>query len=276
MFDQTAIYSISQKEFEKFQELIYQKCGISLADSKRSMLLSRLVRRVRTLQMDNLTTYYNYVTRVSNKAELETMLDLVSTNKTFFFREIHHFEFLKKEIVPALGKSKHLRIWSAACSTGEEPYSIAMTLIDGISKINQWKIKIYASDLSTEALRHAKEGIYSKSVVQDIPEKLVKICLLKGTGENEKQIKLKDHVRSMVTFMHHNLMDQKPPFEALLDVIFCRNVLIYFDKRTQEKLISKFFQHLKPGGFLLIGHSESLQYIKNQLTYILPTVYQKQ
>jgi len=269
-------YSISQKEFKKFQELIYNQSGISLADSKQSMLLARLVKRVRALKMEDLSSYYDYVTKGTNKAELGTLLDLVSTNKTFFFREMHHFEFLKQRIIPEATPSKRLKVWSSACSSGEEPYSVAMTLIDSIPNIKEWDIKIYASDLSTKVLRKAEEGVYIKTSIQGIPDNLIKSCILKGTGANENRIKMKDQIRSMISFMHLNLMDPKYSVEGSLDLIFCRNVMIYFDKATQQSLIAKFFTYLKKGGFLFIGHSESLQYITHPFQYIAPTVYQKQ
>ncbi|MDR4494415.1 MAG: protein-glutamate O-methyltransferase [Nitrospirales bacterium] len=267
--------TLSDQEFELFKSLIYQKVGITLDTPKKTLLVSRLGKRLREL---NLSTYKDYYDRVSAKGgeeELTKLLDLVSTNKTDFYREPVHFDFLRDRVIPEMQTTKTLRIWSSASSSGEEPYTIAMTLSDAIFDMHRWNIKILASDISTRVLSKAASGIYEDERVSQLPQDLVKRYFLRGNGKQAGKVRVRPQVANLVAFRRINLMDPTFPIRNPLDVIFCRNVMIYFDRPTQAKLMEKFFKYLRPGGYLFIGHSESLQWIEHKFTYLKPTIYQK-
>lgn len=269
-------YEISLDEFQRFRTLIYDESGISLSEQKKSLLASRLSKRLRDLGLDTFSEYYEKVTVESSREEFTRMLDLISTNKTDFFREPKHFDFLRDRILPELAQLKRVRIWSSASSTGEEPYTIAMTLYDGVQNPSQWDFKILASDLSTRVLAKAAAGTYDEERVRDVPEEIVKRHFLRGRGESAGMLKVKPHLADMIRFRRINLMDDQFPIKSPLDLIFCRNVMIYFDRPTQEKLVNKFHRYLKPGGYLFIGHSESLQWVTHPFKTLAPTIYQKE
>ena len=269
-------YSISTEEFERFRTLVYQECGISLGEQKASLIVSRLSKRLRDLELDGFQAYYDLVAKDPEGEEFTRMLDLISTNKTDFFREPKHFDFLREQILPSLAQTKRVRIWSSACSSGEEPYTIAMTLFDGVEHPEQWDCRILASDISTRVLAKAASGLYDEERVRDVPPDVVRRHFLKGKGSHAGMVKVKPHLASMIRFRRLNLMDEAFPIKTPLDVIFCRNVMIYFDRPTQERLIAKFYRYLKPGGHLFIGHSESLQWIQHSFKHILPTIYLKE
>lgn len=267
--------TLTTNEFQQIQSLLYQKAGITLTEQKQTLIVSRLSKRIRHLGLPSFQAYYDLVVNGVDSGELTQMLDLLSTNKTDFFREPVHFEFLKAQIIPTLSPSKHIRIWSSASSSGEEPYSIAMTLLDAVPDPSQWNCKILASDLSTRVLAKAARGVYEDERVLNLPPEMVKRHFLRGNGGQRGYVKVKPKVRQMVIYRRINLMDESFPIQSLLDVIFCRNVMIYFDRPTQAKLMAKFFRYLKPGGYLFIGHSESLQWIDHPFTYVAPTIYRK-
>lgn len=270
-------YAITDREFERFRSLIYQESGINLSESKRTLLVTRLSKRLRELEMDCFQAYYDRVTEEADGEEFTRMLDLVSTNKTDFFREPRHFEFLRDRVLPELQAVKQVRIWSSACSSGEEPYTIAMTLHDGVSMPAQWDCKILASDLSTRVLAKAASGVYDDERVRELPGETVRRHFLKGRrGDAAGKVKVKPHLADMVVFRRINLMDDRYPIKTSLNVIFCRNVMIYFDRPTQEQLIARFHRYLKPGGYLFIGHSESLQWLQHSFTAVAPTIYRKE
>lgn len=267
--------TLSTDEFQLFKDLVYQEVGISLSENKQSLIVSRLSKRVRELALSSYQAYYDFVVSRENPKELTKLLDLISTNKTDFFREPGHFDFLRDHIVPTLASQKSIRIWCSASSTGEEPYTIAMTLWDAIDQPTQWNCKILASDISTRVLEKAAKGIYEDERVQSLPSDLVRRHFLRGKGEQHGFVKIKPLLSKMITFRRINLMDEAFPIRSPLDVIFCRNVMIYFDRPTQAKLMAKFNRYLKPGGYLFIGHSESLQWIEHPFSYVAPTIYQK-
>ena len=269
-------YEISKLEYENIRTLLYDESGISLGDSKQSLVVSRLTKRLRDLHMDGFASYYQYVTQDQSGEEFTRMLDLLSTNKTDFFREPKHFDFLRQRILPSLTKEKRIRIWSSACSTGEEPYTIAMTLHEGVQQPAQWDFQILASDISTRVLAHAAKGLYAEERLSEVPPDIVKHHFLQGRGDSAGLVKVKPHLSAIIKFRRLNLMDDHFPIKAPLDLIFCRNVMIYFDRPTQERLVNKFFQHLKPGGHLFIGHSESLQWVSHPFKTIAPTIYWKE
>ncbi|MBI3351474.1 MAG: protein-glutamate O-methyltransferase [Nitrospirae bacterium] len=268
-------YEVTDKEFKLFSALVYKESGIRLNDNKRALLVSRLSKRLRELGLDTFKEYYDQYLNNESDGELIQMLDLISTNKTSFFREPAHFDFLKKVILPSLSHLKQIKIWSSACSSGEEPYTIAMTLFDNVMNPNQWDFRILASDLSTRVLARAQSGIYDLDQVGEINSARAKLHFLRGTGENKGKIKVKPHLQNMITFNRINLMDERYRIKNNLDLIFCRNVMIYFDRETQQRLMKKFYHYLKPGGYLFIGHSESLQWLEHSFNYAAPTIYRK-
>jgi chemotaxis protein methyltransferase CheR len=268
-------YSLSDREYAQFRALIYGKSGISLGDNKKSLVISRLSKRLRDLGMPGFQTYYELVAQDPEGEEFTRMLDLISTNKTDFFREPKHFDFLRDQILPEQRQSRGLRVWSSACSTGEEPYSIAMTLYDGVEEPAQWDFRILASDLSTRVLAKAASGIYDLERIRDLDTEKLRRHFLQGRGSQQGYVKIKPHLGRMISFRRLNLMDAAFPIRSPLDVIFCRNVMIYFDRPTQEKLIAKFHHYLRPGGYLFIGHSESLQWIHHSFLSLAPTIYRK-
>jgi len=203
-------------------------------------------------------------------------VNAISTNLTAFFREEHHFDFLKSDLIAEKRKNndKVLRIWSAACSTGEEPYSIAMALIEGISDIDNWDIKIFATDIDSNVVQTAKKGVYKLQSIENLAPERLKKHMKKGSGNNSGFLKINEDVKSLIRFKQLNLL-KKWPLKEKLDVIFCRNVVIYFDKETKLDLVSRFYDQLKPEGYLLMGHSESLHGISEQFNLLGKTVYQK-
>ena len=269
-------YKISTDEFERFRRLIYNESGISLCKVKESLLVSRLSTRMRDLGLATFSDYYARVVEDRSGEELTMMLDLISTHKTDFFREPRHFEFLRDRIIPELACAKHIRIWSSACSTGEEPYTIAMTVFDTAQDPGQWDWKILATDLSTRVLATAASGIYDEERVRAVRPEVVRRHFLRGRGKSAGLFKVKPHLAEMITFRQLNLMDDHFPIKSSLDLIFCRNVMIYFDRQTQETLARKFHHYLRPGGYLFVGHSENFQGLDQPFTVVAPTIYQKE
>lgn len=267
---------ITTGEFNRFRTLIYSESGISLSENKRPLLASRLSKRLRDLGLQTFSEYYDHLMRDSSRDEFTRMLDLISTNKTDFFREPKHFDYLRERILPELEHEKRIRIWSSACSTGEEPYTIAMTLFEHVKNPSQWDFKILASDLSTRVLAKAAAGLYDQDRFRDVPPEIIKRHFLRGRGEHLGQFKVKPHLSEIIQFRRLNLMDERFPIKTPLDLILCRNVMIYFDRPTQETLVNKFHRYLKPGGYLFIGHSESLQWVNHPFKALAPTIYLKE
>lgn len=266
-------YSITDQEFSQFRALLYEESGINLSEHKKTLLVSRLTKRLRKLEMQTFSEYYNYVVNeVNGGEEFIQMLDLLSTNKTDFFRESKHFDFLKNRIMPELEHLKKIRIWSSACSSGEEPYSIAITLCEFMGSM-RWDCKILASDLSTRVLAHAANGVYEKERVKELDKTRLHRYFLKG--KNNDKVKVKKQLSEMIVFKRINLMHENFPIKTPLDLIFCRNVMIYFDKKTQERLVNNFYRYLRPNGYLFIGHSESLQWLDTPFVPVAATIYQK-
>ncbi len=270
---------LTDKEFEKISRLVYDQCGIHLTDGKKELVKARLGKRIRTGQFKSFRDYYQYVLNDLSGQELVCLLDSISTNFTFFFREQKHFDYLKSEYLPELMERKRedgrrLRFWSAGCSSGEEAYSIAMTVLEVIEKPMLWDISILATDISTRVLKRAETGIFHQERVQSLPSGLVKKYFLKGEGNWQDYVKIKDYVKQFVRFERVNFKEPfhfKEPF----DCIFCRNVMIYFDKKTQTDLVNRFYDCLEKAGVLLIGHSESLTGIRHMFSYSRPAVYRK-
>ncbi len=275
-------YILSNEEFELFRRLIYDSCGINLTSSKKELVKARLTKRLTKVGIDSFKDYYKYVTKTEMTGkELIHLIDSISTNKTDFFREKKHFNFLNTSLLPSLISSrakariKKLRIWCAAASSGEEPYTLAMTVFNHLKPNNGWDVKILATDISTRILQKAINGIYRKELLNDIPPGTISAHFSSVLYENTNCYKVKDHLRDIITFRRFNLMTPEFPFKNPFDFIFCRNVMIYFDPETQQRLVAKFYDCLPKDGYLFIGHSETLSKNNNGFKYIQPAVYQK-
>lgn len=257
--------TISDAEFERFRKLIYQHTGIALSDHKRALICSRLGKRLRHHQLNSYGDYYRLLmNRDPDGQELRELINAITTNKTEFLREEHHFTFLTENVLPHFrqalnaGQRTRLRIWSAGTSTGEEAYSIAMTVLDAIPNAAALDVRILASDIDTQVLDRAEQGIYSAEHMARLPESWLQRYFLRGHGGNRGRIMVRPAVRELVRFRHLNLQADPWPMTGPFDIIFCRNVVIYFDKPTQQQLFRRFARMLRSDGFLMLGHSESL------------------
>ncbi len=275
-------YILSNEEFDLFRRLIYDSCGISLTLSKKELVKARLTKRLTKVGIDTFKDYYKFVTKTDNTGkELIHLIDSISTNKTSFFREKKHFDFLNTTLLPSLISSKakagikKLRIWCAASSSGEEPYTLAMTVFNHLKPNNGWDVKILATDISTRILQKAINGIYRKELLKDIPPGTISVHFSSVLYENTNCYKAKDHLRDIITFRRFNLMTPEFPFKNPFDFIFCRNVMIYFDPETQNRLASKFYDCLPKDGYLFIGHAETLSRSNASFEFIQPAVYRK-
>ncbi len=272
-----AAAAVSDREFTLFRSLIYEVAGIHLNESKRALLAARLARRLRQLGLGTLSAYYDLVER-EGEAELTHLLDAITTNETHFFREPRQFEAIESAVIPAWlaepGRPQTVRVWSAGCSTGEEPYSIAMLLHERLVS-RGWRAEIVATDLSTRVLAEAEEGEWSIERAPEIPELYLRRYMLRGTGSKTGRMAASDEIRSMIAFRRLNLNDAQWGVEGTFDLIFCRNVLIYFDAESKQRVISRLFSHLAPEGLLLLGHSESLCGWNQGLRSAGPTMYRK-
>ena len=276
-------YLLSDLEFHRLRKLIYELTGISLSDAKRQLVRSRLQKRLRALKLDSFQAYHDHVVGEGESgAERTEFINCVTTNKTDFFRENHHFEFISKKLIPTLTRQadqgmreRKLRVWHAGCSTGEEPYTLAMTLDQAFERQGSWDWRQLASDIDTSVLAHAERGVYERERVAPVPEPLLRRYFLRGSGEKADFVRVKQELRERITFRQINLLEDNWPFrpEFQFDVIFCRNVVIYFDKPTRQRLFARYQEMLKPGGYLFIGHSESLLGISDAFDSLGQTIY---
>lgn len=274
--------SLTETEFSKLADLVYRHCGINLHDGKRDLVRARLAKQTRAGGFDSSREYLDQVTADPSGEEFTGLIDALSTNLTSFFRERNHFDYLERTLLPRLmaDKKRHgqqrLRAWSAGCSSGEEPYSLAMVLLEATHGGLQagWDTKLLASDISTRVLAHAQMGSYDKKRIEGIPQPLRGKYMTTHREDGRVSGEMSPELRSIISFRHLNLM-QTWPFAGPFDFIFCRNVMIYFDKSTQQKLVGRFYDVLSPGGTLFTGHSESLTGIKHGFKYVEPTIYVK-
>ncbi len=272
---------LTNNEFDMFRKLVFEKSGISLGDSKKELVRTRLSTRLRKGGFKTYKEYYKHVQEDKTGTEIIDLLDSISTNLTSFFREIGHFNFLIKTIIPEMVERKRanneteIRVWSAGCSSGEEPYSLAFTLMDQLETIQTWDVRILASDLATTVLEQAAKGIYKEEKIKNIPKNTLRKYFQKGANESAGLYKVQQDVKNLIHFRRFNLNRDVFPFKKKFDFIFCRNVMIYFDKNTQGKLVDKYYDVLAQEGYLLIGHSESLTGVKHRFKYVQPTIYQK-
>ena len=269
-------FALSDAQFKRISVMVKDMCGINLIESKKQLVKARLNSRLRELNMQGFDAYLSYLKNDRSGSELVSMLDAISTNLTNFFREPMHFDYLREVMIPraVARKGKRFRVWSAGCSSGEEPYTIAITLMEHLPAAQTWDAKILATDLSTEILERASHGIYEQERFKGMPKMLISKYFNKVNHDKETAYQVKDFLRKMVTVGRLNLMGNWP-MKGPFDVIFCRNVMIYFDKPTQERLINRYANLLGPKGTLFIGHSESLTGTTHDLQYVKPTVYER-
>lgn len=256
---------LSNAEFEKLSRFIYAQCGIKLTTAKKNMVEARLRKRLKDLEMNSYSEYCDYIfSRDVDDSEITQMVDVITTNKTDFFREPKQFDFLNDTALPELinldktGINRPLRVWSAGCSSGEEPYTLSIVLNEFANKINNYSFGILATDISTRVLEKAKLAIYDEDRVEPVSEELLKKYFLRSKDKQKKLVRLVPEIRNSINFQWLNLMESDFGFKERFDIIFCRNVIIYFDKPTQDKLIAKLISYIRPGGYLFLGHSESI------------------
>jgi chemotaxis protein methyltransferase CheR len=273
-------YPLGRREFHWFRDLIYREAGIHLRDSKLSLVASRLTRRLRLLGLDSFAAYIHHLGSADRDGhERRELINCITTNKTDFFREEHHFDFLRDTLFPAIrerarqGGPRRLRIWSAGCSTGEEPYSLAMTIAEHFGPRTGWEVGIVASDIDTAVLAKAHKGIYTEERLEPVSEPLRKRHFQRGTGGRAGHWRVRPELKALVELQQVNLNQSPWPVSGPFDAIFCRNVIIYFDKPTQQLLFERFARELDPHGCLFIGHSESLIGISDRFSLIGRTIH---
>ena len=268
------------KEFDFIRTLVYERSRINLGPDKRELVSARLGKRLRATQLANVEDFCRLLQGGDQEGELAHLIDAISTNHTFFFRESAHFDFLRDRIVPEmLARREQERwpafsVWSAACSSGEEPWSIAITL-DSALRGPGWQWRIHGTDISYRILEKAQNAIYREEVVSRMPAAVVKQYFHKGIGPQAGNYRVRPEIRSRVQYQQINLLEGEPPSRDPFQVIFCRNVMIYFDRPTQEELVGRLARRLVPGGYLLVGHSESLTGIRHGLQMVRPAIYRR-
>lgn len=268
---------LTAQEFDLLRKIVYDQSRIKLADTKVQMLRRRVQRRMGVLGLDSVHAYCDCL-RKSDGKELTRFIDEVTTNLTYFFREKHHFDYLKETVLPAIlatARSTRLRTWSAGCSTGEEPYSLAIVLKEMERQFSGWDARILASDLSFDVLETCRRGIYDLSQIEEYtsPQR-IKRWFRRSSASSDTSMAIDPSLRQVITFNQLNLFDPWP-MKRKFDVIFCRNVMIYFDKPTKEKLVERFADVLLPGGHLFVGHSESIMGTSDKFTLVHKTTYRK-
>jgi len=265
---------LSDDEFTRFSDLIFAKSGIHLKIEKKSLLQARLGKRLRSCSMASYADYFDYVVEDESGLELVQLIDAISTNFTSFFRETAHFNYLTSRVLPEFkgngAADRRFSMWSAACSSGEEPYSLAIAMAEAQHE----NCSILATDISTKVLSVAEKAVYPMDRVEDLSSVYLKRYFQKGMGRSEGYVRVKEHLWEQIIFQRFNLMDKFPWYEAF-DVIFCRNVMIYFNRDTQQELVNKFYECLTPGGYLFVGHSESLANMQHPFQQTATTVYRK-
>lgn len=273
------IPELTAEEFRLFQALVLRESGIHLGTKNRAMLVSRLWRRLRALDLNSFAAYYRRVK--ADPQEMVLMLDCVCTNETHFFREPVAFECLRQHVFPewraaadAMERSRTLRVWSAACSTGEEPYSLAMMLLTEFPREAGWNIEVFGTDLSTKVLAKAAKSIWHADKISEVPPHFQRRFFLKGFGPDKGKIKAGDELRSVVRFQRVNLTQDPSNVRGPFDLIFCRNVLIYFQWETKLHVVNRLGRFLAPGGYLFLGHAESLHGVTDRLESVAPKVFQ--
>lgn len=270
-------FEFTDKHFEILRKLVREHTGIALSDIKKELVYGRLARRLRKLNLQNFDSYLKLVKQDGND-ELGNFVNSVTTNLTSFFRENHHFEYLQTTLLPMLMSrrqdTRRIRIWSAGCSTGQEPYSIAMVVRETVPHVENWDIKILATDIDTNVLNTARQGVYELGKIEGVSKNRLKRWFLKGRGENAESVKVRSELHELISFRQLNLLNDWP-MSGTFDVLFCRNVVIYFDKDTQRILFDRFANKLKEDGYMFIGHSESLFKVTDRFELLGKTIHRK-
>lgn len=270
-------FNLTERDFQTIKKLVVEHTGICLSDAKHDMIYSRLAKRLRQLDLTSFSDYLALLT-ADDGDEIGNFINSVTTNLTSFFREQHHFDFLKENLIPRMVKensdTRVIRLWSAGCSTGEEPYSLAMMFKECVPENQGWDVRILATDLDTNVLATASQGVYALDRVNGIPQDKLKRWFYRGKGASEGKVKVSSELRDMISFKQLNLMG-KWPVKPGVDIIFCRNVVIYFDKDTQKILFDRYANTLKLGGYLFIGHSETLYNVSTRFNLLGKTIYQR-
>jgi chemotaxis protein methyltransferase CheR len=270
-------FDFTDADFERIRQFVSEHTGIVLTEKKKDMVYGRLSKRIRRGDFDSFSAFIDALEQ-GDEAEQDFMINAITTNLTAFFRENHHFEFLKNTIIPSLikkkGYKKHLRIWSAGCSTGEEPYSIAMILRESLPDFDDWNVKILATDLDANVIAHGKAGIYRQDRIEGLDERRIKRWFKRGSGDNSDMVKVSPELQQMITFKRLNLLHEWP-MSGPFDLMFCRNVVIYFDKDTQRVLFDRYADILAPEAHLFIGHSETLFKVSSRFDSLGQTIYRK-
>ena len=263
---------LSHTDFSRISNIVYEYSGINMQEGKEPLVQLRLLKRMRNLGISNFSKYIDFIESSSGKEELYRMIDVMTANETSFFREPAYFDFIKNEVIPKLTEDK-LRVWSAACSSGEEPYTLAIVLNECLTEKILKDTRILATDLSVRMLNIAKSGIYSEETIMSIADNL-RTKYLSKVSIGEDNYKVSPILRRMVYFSSINLMKEWP-MKGPFDFIMCSNAMIYFDRQTQERLLARFWDYVKPGGYLFVGDSEGLSKIPNNFHYVSPAVYRK-
>lgn len=270
---------LTQDEFDKLSRFIYKESGIKMPPVKKVMLQSRLQKRLRELNLSSFKEYIDYVfSKEGLNNEIIHMLDVVSTNKTDFFREPVHFDFLTQTALPELmqgSRNRMLKVWSAGCSSGEEPYTIAIVMADFAEKNPGFDYSIIGTDISTQILQKAVDAVYKEDRVSIIPLETKRKYFLKSKERLNPTVKVGPNLRKKVRFGRLNFMDNYYDIPETFDIVFCRNVLIYFDRETQEKVIQKLCDKLRPDGYFFLGHSESIMNMQVPLKQVKPTIFKR-
>ena len=276
---ESSMMKMTDREFQQLRELVYERLGINLTEKKRSMLIGRLQKLLRTSSFKNFQDYYEYLVSDSSMTAMTELIDRVTTNYSFFYRGKSHFEFFIQsalpEVVASLKRrnSRDLRVWTAGCSTGEEPYMLAILMREFFgNEYGMWDGGILATDISEKVLNFALEGVYPEDRAKEIPVQLKNKYLNKL---NDGQLAIKDSIKREVVFRKFNLKNTHYPFQKPFQIIFCRNVMIYFDKQTRDTLLHRFYEVTEPDGYLFVGHSETLGREQNLYKYIMPAVYRR-
>jgi chemotaxis protein methyltransferase CheR len=271
-------FDFSRRDFNYLREVANNRTGIVVTDDKYDMFYARLSRRVRKLGLRNFSEYCDLIRTESKDEEVLELVNAITTNLTSFFREQHHFDELNRRVVPELTQrgdaSRTIRVWSAGCSTGEEPYSIAMTLREALQESGGWNMELLATDIDSAVLQKAQSGIYPAERVQGIPATRLRRWFLRGTHGKQGMVRVKPELQASIRFHQLNLLGDWS-LQQKQDVIFCRNVIIYFDKRSKQRLIDRFASALSPGGYLFIGHSESLFNLSESFELVGNTLYRR-
>jgi chemotaxis protein methyltransferase CheR len=270
---------ITPDEYDLVRKLVYERAGINLGDNRQHLVQARLAKRIRMLSLSGFREYFKFLESDRNKDEMIRLIDAICTNTTFFFREADHFDFLAESLRSRIRdenwdqKRYTLRIWSAACSSGEEPYTLAMVVQKVLREFPSIDFKILATDLSQKILAQAMTGRYDAQKLKIVPEEYRRTCFRPVNGSRGTQFEIVPELRKQITFVNFNLMTPEFPFKFGFDYVLCRNVMIYFDRKTQEGLINRIARHIRPGGHLIVGHSESLNGLSHKMKYVKPTIY---